>query len=51
MIHDQVAHLYCEGVEAIRKATVSIGADGWSRPACGNWNADDTARHLLAVAR
>lgn len=48
---DRVAQLYRDGVRAIVTITESFDQDAWSRPACGSWNASDTARHLLAVAR
>jgi uncharacterized protein (TIGR03083 family) len=51
MKHDTVLQLYREGVEAIRTTTTMLDSEGWSRPACGTWDAADTARHVLAVAR
>ncbi|MEE9416487.1 MAG: maleylpyruvate isomerase N-terminal domain-containing protein [Acidimicrobiales bacterium] len=46
----KVEGLYRAGVEAIATITSTFGADEWANPACGDWSAADTARHLVAVA-
>jgi hypothetical protein len=42
--------LYNDGSAAIESITSSFGAEDWLAPACGEWNASDTARHLVGVA-
>jgi hypothetical protein len=47
---EAVASLYRDGVNAIVATTDAFDDAAWVRPACGKWNAADTARHLLGVA-
>jgi len=46
---DRVVKLYLEGVEAIERITASADGTDWSKPACGEWTAAETARHLVGV--
>jgi hypothetical protein len=48
---DVVASLYRDGVTAIVATTGAFDDEAWLRPTCGKWNAADTARHVLGVAR
>ena len=41
---------YNDGSAAIESITSSFGAEDWLAPACGEWSASDTARHLVGVA-
>jgi uncharacterized protein (TIGR03083 family) len=44
-----VEALYRSGVAAIQTITSSFDEE-WGRPACGQWDATDTVRHLVCVA-
>ncbi len=46
---DRVTKLYLEGVEAIERITASIDGTDWSKPACEEWTAAETARHLVGA--
>lgn len=48
---EEVANLYRAGVDAVATITGSLDDDAWASPACGAWDAADTSRHLLGVAR
>lgn len=37
------------GVDAIEKITAEFTTEDWAKPACGEWTAEETARHILAV--
>ena len=41
--------MFDEGVAAFVAETDRLDADGWSRPACGDWSATELARHVLSV--
>ena len=45
----EVAANYLSGVEAIETVAASLSEAQWDRPACGSWDATQTARHLLGV--
>lgn len=47
---DDVVRLYQAGVRAVVDATSDLDTSEWSRPACGDWDAADTSRHLVGVA-
>ncbi len=44
-----VEALYRDGAAAIADITSSFSADDWLTPACGEWSAADTVRHLVGV--
>jgi len=44
-----VETLYRSGVQAIQEITDSFSLTDWDRTVCGEWDASDTARHLLGV--
>ena len=44
-----VEALYRGGVEAIQAIASPFGAEDWAAPACGEWDASDTVRHLVGV--
>jgi hypothetical protein len=46
----KVTQLYSGGVEATVAITAAFDEGMWAAPACGIWNAAETARHLLGVA-
>jgi len=46
---DRVVELHLEGVEAIERITAAADGTDWSKPACGEWTAAETARHLVGV--
>ena len=41
--------LFGEGASAFAAEAGRLDDDGWDRPACGEWNATQLARHVLAV--
>ena len=41
--------MFDEGVAAFVAEAGRLDADGWSRPACGEWTATELARHVLSV--
>ena len=45
----EVRRLYREGVGAIGSITAAFDESDWVQPACGEWDAADTARHVLSV--
>ncbi len=47
---DTVLNLYDEGVDAFAALARTLGPDAWGRVACGEWTAQELARHVLAVA-
>lgn len=46
----RVEATYRDGVDAVGATAASLDGD-WDAPACGDWNATEVARHLLAVVR
>jgi uncharacterized protein (TIGR03083 family) len=46
---DEVLAMFDEGVAAFVAEAGRLDADGWSRPACGEWTATELARHVLTV--
>lgn len=44
-----LANNYLSGVAAIEKVTASFDDDDWRGPACGEWSAAETVRHLVGV--
>ena len=48
---ESVADQYRAGVGAIVHTADQLANDHWDLPACGEWTATETARHVLAVAR
>ena len=44
-----VEALYREGAAAIEAITSSFNTEDWLAPACGEWAAADTVRHLVGV--
>lgn len=47
---ERVAALYLEGVVAVEESTAAFTSEEWRRVACGEWDAAQTARHLVVVA-
>jgi uncharacterized protein (TIGR03083 family) len=45
----EVLEQYAAGVSAISQIASQFNADEWNRPACGDWSAADTVRHVLGV--
>jgi uncharacterized protein (TIGR03083 family) len=45
-----VVEQYLSGVRAIEDSAARLDEDAWQRPACGEWTAEETARHVLSVA-
>ena len=45
----EVAANYLSGVEAIETVTAGLSEAAWGQPACGSWDATQTARHLVGV--
>ena len=45
----QVQELFGSGVDAIVSVTDRFTDDDWTRPACGTWDARQTATHVLGV--
>ena len=46
---DSVSALYTAGVQAVATTANRMDGAAWSEPACGEWDATDTLRHLVAV--
>lgn len=46
---DSVLALYSAGVRAVATTAQRIDGAAWSETACGEWDAADTLRHLVAV--
>ena len=46
-----VAAQFTSGVQAIARISSQLDGAQWEQPACGEWNATETIRHVLAVAR
>ena len=48
---EEVSAQFSDGVGAIGRITSRFVAASWDIEVCGHWNATQTARHVLAVAR
>lgn len=48
---DSVAAQYLAGVDAVTHTADRLTEAQWQLPACGEWSAAETVRHLVAVAR
>lgn len=46
-----VSRLFRDGVESVELVGAGLSQRAWEEPACGDWTATQTARHLVAVAR
>jgi uncharacterized protein (TIGR03083 family) len=46
---DDVLAMFREGVDAFGAEAARLDDAGWARPACGEWDATQLARHLLSV--
>lgn len=47
--HAEVTALYLDGIAAIEHITAAFDDGCWAAPACGDWSAADTVRHLGGV--
>lgn len=46
---NDVRSLFLSGVRAIEEIVASFEGDDWANTTCGEWDAADTARHLVGV--